>query len=260
MSEIIELQSVVKLLEKTNSKLIKAPLVPSVVTEAVPGMPKSIFKFKPISVCEVFGYQIAEAIGVRVPQMQGFWIRKALRSRRFDAGPGRIGILVKYHEDWKPLGREHAVELDVIQAARALALCVFDRFEWGEFGLSGGKVYFVDLERLLPPMQPEALLAASEIDRMEELNYLAVGYGNVSFSAIGEVLEEAEQLGLQVRVEQELQRLCHLKSHIYCRFLEISGHPLDKLLSQFAAFVFGNRLNSIAYWFGLPTHEVPDWR
>jgi hypothetical protein len=81
--------------------------------------------------------------------------------------PGRIGILIKYHEDWKLLGRKHAVDLDPVQAARALALCVFDRFEWGEFGLSGGQVYFVDLERLLPPIQPDALLAASEIDPME---------------------------------------------------------------------------------------------
>jgi hypothetical protein len=258
MSELMELHNIAKLLEETDQSILGIGL--GMVTETVPRVPKSIFKFKPTSICEVFGYQIAEAIGVRVPQMQGFWTREAIRSRRHHVDPGWIGILVKYYEDWKPLGRKHAVELDAVQAACALALCVFDRFEWGEFGLSGGKVYFVDLELLLPPIQPDVLLAASEIDRMEKLNDLEVGYGEEDFSAIREVLEEAERLDLQDRVEQELQRLCRIKPDAYCRFLEISGHPLDKLLSRFAASVFVRRLNSIAEWFGLPTHEVPAWR
>jgi hypothetical protein len=233
---------------------------PAVVTEAVPRMPKSIFKFKLGSVCEVLGYQIARAVGVRVPQMQGIWTREAIQRRAEYMAPGRIGILVKYHEDWRRVGRKHAMELDPVQAARALALCVFDRFEWSEFGLSSGKLYFVDLERLLPPIIPEALLEASEIDRMERLHDLEVEYSQEDFSAIGEVLEEAERIDLQDRVEQELQRLCCLKPNTYSQFLEISGHPLDELLSRFAAYVFGNRLNAIADWFNLPTHEVPSWR
>lgn len=192
MSEIIELRNVDKLLEEANS--ISDPLVPPVVTEAVPGMPKSILKFKSISICEVFGYQIAEAIGVRVPQMQSFWTRKALRSRRYCADSGRVGILVSYHEDWKRLGRNKAVDLDVVQTARALALCVFDRHEWGEFGLSGGKVYFVDLERLLPAIQPEDLLAVSTIERMEKLDSLADQYSNGAFGAIGQFLKKLSGL------------------------------------------------------------------
>ena len=95
---------------------------------------------------------------------------------------------------------------------------------------------------------------------MERLHDLEVGYSEEDCSAIAEVLEEAERFDLQDRVEQELQRLCCLRPNTYCQFLEISGHPLDKLLSGFAAYVFGNRLNSIAEWFDLPTHEVPAWR
>ena len=150
--------------------------------------------------------------------------------------------------------------LDVVQAIRALALCVFDRHEWGEFGLSDGKVYFVDLERLLPIIQPESLLAASEIDRMEMLHDSALGYSKSGISAIDEVLKEAERLHLKDRVEQELRQLCRLKSEAYCQFLKISGHPLEKLLSSYATSVFGRRLNSIAKWFDLPRHEVPAWR
>jgi len=192
--------------------------------------------------------------------MQGFWTPKALRSKQYNADPGRIGILVKYHEDWQPLDREQAVKLDVVQTARALALCVFDRHEWGEFGLSDDKVYFVDLEWLLPIIKPEVLLAASEIDRMETLNDSALKYSKLEISAIREVLKEAEQLHLKDRVEQELRQLCRLKSDAYCRFLKISGHPLEKLLSSYATSVFGHRLNSIAEWFDLPRHKVPSWR
>lgn len=257
MSKLMELHNIAKLLEEAdqlNSHVYRTPVI-----EGIPGVPKSIFKFKPISICEVFGYQIAEVIGVRVPQMHGFWTPNTSENRLYAVEPGRIGILVKYHEDCKLLGREQAVKLDVVQAARALALCVFDRYEWGEFMLSGGKVYFVDLERLLPLIEPEVLLAASERDQIEVLNDSADLYHDSDFSAIEEVLEEAEQLNLRDRVEQELQRLCCLKPDTYCQFLEISGHPLDKLLSRFAASTFGNRLNSIAEWFDLPTHQAPTW-
>ena len=258
MSTLMELHNVTRLLEETDQSILGIKF--GIVTEATPRVSKSILKFNPTSICEVFGYQIAEAIGVRVPQMQSFWTREAIRSRHHYADPGRVGILVEYHEAWKPLGRKHAVALDALHAARALALCVFDRFEWGEFGLSGGQVYVVDLERLLPPMQPDSLLAVSEIDRMEKLHDLELGYSEEDFSAIEEGLEHAAQLDLQDRVEQELQRLCRLKPEMYCQFLAISGHPLDKLLSRVAASVFGRRLNSIAEWFDLPTHEIPAWR
>ena len=69
MSEIIELWNIPKFLEKSDRSFRDLCMV----TEDVPGVPKSIFKLELISICEVFGYQIAEAIGVRVPQMQGFW-------------------------------------------------------------------------------------------------------------------------------------------------------------------------------------------
>lgn len=255
MSVIIELCDSPKFLEENN----RSRFSPDIVTEAVLG--KSIFKFEQTSISEVFGYQIAEAIRVRVPQMQGFWTPQALRIKnKFIKAPGRIGILVKYYEDWQPLDIESAVKLDIVQAARALVLCVFDRNEWGEFGLSGHMVYFVDIEWLLPIIKPEALLAASEQDRMKMLNNSALSYHQSESSAIDKVLKEAKRLGIQDRVEQELRQLCRLKSDKYCQFLKISGHPLEKMLSRFATSMFGHRLNSIARWFDLPTHKVPAWR
>jgi hypothetical protein len=58
------------------------------------GLPKSIFKFKIISACEVFGYQIALAIGVRVPRMQGVWTQEVIKADGINADSGRVGILV----------------------------------------------------------------------------------------------------------------------------------------------------------------------
>jgi len=254
MHRLIELRDVEKLLCEAE----RFPGGNGLVT-GVGRFAKSIFKFNPISASEVFGYLIASATGVRVPGMEAVWTREVVRKGSVDAAPGRIGILVEHRQDWTPLSRNAAAGLDPAMVARALALCVFDRYEWGEFGHSCGKVYFVDLERLLPPIQPELLLSASETERVEWLTALADHYGQTAFSAIREVIEEAKQLRLDNQVARELRRLASLRPETYSRFLEIAGHPLDELLSRFVSSVFGGRLNSIAEYVDLPIHEVPAW-
>jgi hypothetical protein len=254
MHRLVELHNVETLLNEAEKFAGENGLVTGVA-----GLAKSIFKFDIISVCEVFGYQIAWAFGVRVPRMQGVWTKEVVRVGSVYADPGRIGVLVEYLEGCTQLSRDDAATLDPGAVAPALALCVFDRFEWGEFVLSGDKLYFVDLERLLPPIPPETLVAASPKDRVECLRNLEDQYSRGNLSAIREVLEEAERLGLHDQVEEKLRRLCSLRAEVYFQFLEISGHPLDELLSKFAGWVFGNRLNSIAEWFDLATHEVPAW-
>ncbi len=185
MHWLIELHNVERLLSEAEQFSGGNGLV-----TGVGGFARSILKFSSISVCEVFGYQIASAIGVRVPRMQAVWTREAVRTNSVDADPGRIGILVDHHEDWTALSRDTAARLDPAAVARALALCVFDRHEWGELGQSHGQVYFVDLERLLPPIQPEILLAASEAERVEWLENLGAQYGEADFARIREVIEE----------------------------------------------------------------------
>jgi hypothetical protein len=262
MSQLIELNNVERLLNEAEPITNEAEpfTASSGLVLDVGGLGKSIFKFKEFSVCEVFGYQLASAIGLRVPSMRGVWTREVVRTAEDRADPGRIGILVEYLNDWKPLSFERAAARDSLAVAQALALCVFDRDEWGEFGLSGHKVYFVDLERLLPRILPEVLFPASEEKCAEWLHNLEVPYNQGDSWAIGEVLKEAEKLGLQEQVRQELQRLCSLNPDTYYQLLEISGHPLGGLLSRFASCVFGTRLNSISEWFDLPTHKVPAWR
>src|SRR5438045_3940991 len=65
---------------------------------------QAILKFKSISVCEVLGYELAARIGVRIARMQGFWTQTVVNAAEITAEPGRVGILVDYHEDWIHLG------------------------------------------------------------------------------------------------------------------------------------------------------------
>src|SRR3989442_11013962 len=129
MHAVIELRDVEKVLNDAERVAGGNGLV-----AGVGGFATSILKFSSISVCEVFGYLIASAFGVRVPRMQAIWTREAVSANGLDAEPGRIGILVEYHEDWTALSRDAAAQCDRVTVARALALCAFDRHEWGEFG------------------------------------------------------------------------------------------------------------------------------
>lgn len=94
MHKLVELHDVERLLIEAE------PLAGgNALVTGVGGLARSIFKFDVISVCEVFGYLIAGALGVRVPQMQGVWTQEAVRAESVRADPGRIGILVEYHKD-----------------------------------------------------------------------------------------------------------------------------------------------------------------
>ncbi len=221
---------------------------------------RSILKFSPLSVGEVFGYEMATALGVRVARMRGFWTRKAVSAAGIFAEPGRIGVLVEHFADWNDVGRDYAATLDPTAVARALSLSAFDCSEWGSFGRSGGEVYFADLERLMPLMFPEDLLSAAAEERLEILETSEGVYDRGSAAMIAEVIEEADRLGLRREVHRELRKICTFGPDTYSAFLALVGHPVDVLLSRFATSMFGRRLNAIAECIGQPTHEVPAWR
>jgi len=226
----------------------------------VGGFARSILKFSSLSVGEVFGYQMATALGVRVARMQGFWTRRAVDAKGGSVERGRIGVLVQHLADWTDLRFEDAATQDPDSVARALSLCAFDCSEWGSFGRSSEKVYFSDLERLTPLFDVEGLLEASAVARIEILEATESIYDRGSTSMIHQVIEEADDLGLCREVHGELEKVCSIRPEAYSAFLNLVGHPIDKLLSRFAASMFGRRLNVIARRVGLPTHEPPTWR
>lgn len=254
MSHLIELNNI-----ETILALGEKPIPFSsnkVVSDIMPGVKKAIIKLDAVSVCEVFGYQIALFIGINVPRMQGFWMPKATDSHMV----GRVGILIEYFSDWENLYEDKAAKNDPLMTTRALTLRVFARDEWGEFGISNKKLYLVDLEQFLPIMIPSRLLSQSEKERTKELDGYANAYNEVGKEQIRQTLLGANSLGLLNDVEIELRKLCSLSPDNYTQFLRIDGHPLSNLLSRYSAHNFGNRLNSIAKWFDLPTHEIPKWR
>src|SRR2546427_2930689 len=114
MHRLIELDNVEELLQ--NSQRFSGG---NGLIENIGGLARSILKFSPLSVCEVFGYQMATALGVRVTRMQGFWTRAAVNAVGISARPGRIGIVVEYLADWRNLGRDYAATLDPPAVARA---------------------------------------------------------------------------------------------------------------------------------------------
>lgn len=144
--------------------------------------------------------------------------------------------------------------------ARALSLSAFDCSEWGSFGRSCGEVYFADLERLMPLMFPEDLLSSSAEQRVEILETSEDVYDRGGPAMIAEVIEEANRLGLHREVDRELRKICTIRPDSYSAFLTLLGHPLDALLSRFAASMFGRRLNAIAECIDQPAHEPPAWR
>ena len=222
--------------------------------------PRSILKFSSLSVGEVFGYQIATALGVRVARMQGFWTREAVNAPGTYAEPGRIGVLVEHLADWRDLGRDYAASQDADAVTRALSLCAFDCSEWGSFGESGEKVYFADLERLSPLFDVEGLLAASDAVRTEMLGTAEGVYAAGTEIMIDEVIEEADRLGLRRGVARDFRKISALRPETYSALLTLVGHPLDELISRFSASLFGRRVNAIAGCVSQPMHKVPAWR
>ncbi len=226
----------------------------------VGGFPRSMLKFSSLSVGEVFGYQMATALGVRVARMQGFWTREAVDAADTMAEPGRIGVLVEHLVDWTDLWWDDAASMDRDAFTRALSLCAFDCSEWGSFGRSRGEVYFADLERLTPLFDAEGLMAASDETRIEMLETAEDVYERGHSDLIHQVLKEANRLGLNRELRGELKKVCSIGPEAYSEFLKLVGHPIDALLSRFAARMFGQRLNAIAEYLGQPTHEPPTWR
>src|SRR2546427_10791487 len=120
MHRLIELDNVEELLQ--NSQRFSGG---NGLIENIGGLARSILKFNPLSVCEVFGYQMATALGVRVDRMQGFWTTGAVNAAGISARPGRIGIVVEYLDDWCYLVLDFVATYDSSGVARALILVAF---------------------------------------------------------------------------------------------------------------------------------------
>ena len=256
MSELKKIQDLQRLLAEAE----RPPLGHFAICGDLVGSRRALLKMKQFSVNEVLGYQLAKAIGVRVPRMQGIWPREAV-----DVPPDgriaafRIGIVIQYLDETSGVSWEDAAVRDADGTAKALLLCVFDRHEWGQFLAADNVLYFVDLERILPPMFPEELVGLSPEERREELEHFEKSYARGDLRAIREAFEVAKDLRLEHSLEEEARSFCRVPVGPLRAAVSITGHPLAPLISAFSARALANRRNVLAEWVEAPAHPLTDW-
>jgi hypothetical protein len=132
-----------------------------VVEGLIPGFPRALLKLKPTTLSELWGYQLAQHLGVRVPRCAGFWIAEDVRVERPEPEQqmlaGDFGLLVEELSDWVECGgggqdwdgAPRAAAYDPEMTGRAMALRAFDGGERSIFGIAQGDLYLVDLEGVL---------------------------------------------------------------------------------------------------------------
>lgn len=200
------------------------------------GFDAAILKFQEFSVNEVFGYALGRLADVPLPRAEAVWYSaQRPTGKRDKIQQGDIGILIEYHSDWETISRAQASRLDPGATGAALALCAFDRFEWGEFGISNEKVMFVDLERLLPSMGTRWLLGESDEERQSYLRKSGGYYARAADSFAAEALEEARELKVLPGFIRSMNRLRALSDAEIEAAFDIGPHPLNELLRPFAA-------------------------
>jgi hypothetical protein len=126
-----------------------------IVEGLIGGFPRALLKLKNETLSELWGYQLAALMGVRVPRCVPFRldgrINLAHPEQPLDRLPGDFGLLVEELPDWHDCESEQeAAALDPEVTGRALALRALDGGERSVFGTSDGKLYVVDLEGALP--------------------------------------------------------------------------------------------------------------
>ena len=218
------------------------------------GCKHAILKFKSGSVCEVIGYQLAAALGVQVPRMQGVWTpTNGVLATGLQYNAFRIGILVEELPDLKwgtklgSLTQEELRQIGPDQVARVLAFCMFDGNEWGEFvSANDGPIYFIDLENVLGPMVPECLFDLGLRARKAIISGWKKDCDSQARLSVMSVFREANRLGVLQLVRNELARFVTLPESERARIVSISGHPLDQEISKFFAEMLEDRVSVIS--------------
>lgn len=208
-----------------------------IVVDAQPlgiGMERAVLKFQEHSANEILGYALAHAASLPVPRAVAAWFDPDDGLAFGDVMPGDLGILIDYRADWRPISRGEAAAIDSAATGEALALCAFDRHEWGEFGLAGGTVLFVDLERLLPALDARWLLQESSSERTRYLRETTRFYVMSSESFAREAINEAIDLGAIDGFRAAVQRMMDLTDDDWRRIGDLRPHPIAEIVGEAA--------------------------
>lgn len=198
------------------------------------GMEQAILKFQEHTANEILGYAVAHAASLPVPCAESVWFDPDDGQPFGGVMPGDLGILIEYHAGWRSISRNDAAAIDPIATGEALAICAFDRHEWGEFGVAHGEVSFVDLERLLPALDARWLLQATADERTRYLGETTRFYVNSSESFAREAIDEAVALGAMDGFRAAVQRIAHLTDDDWRRIVDLRPHPVAEIVEEVA--------------------------
>jgi hypothetical protein len=240
------------LLARVSSRAQQHPII----DEPSKNCSRAILKIEPHTVSEILGYRLAGVAGARVPNAEAFLFSPRDGERLGKYFPNDLGMLIEYQESWQPISREEAIARDPGAAAAAYALCMFDRFEWGEFGLSGDRVFFVDLERLLPGIEPRFLLTLTQSEeRIDYLHRVTDSYMRSTESPL-EAIEEARDFGILPDVQRALLQLATLSDEQWVAISNIEPHPLAEEISPFFGRAARHRLAVTLRLIGVPPTSI----
>lgn len=170
------------------------------------------------SICEIAGYQIAETLGLPVQPWMAFFQDEKLSNY---SPRGTVGILVKRWDRYAGevcLGDPAGIHPDWV--GQALALAIFDRFEWPWWLVSEhqAELRIFDLEGIGPNLRwpPQ---------RTGFRHYL-----KTTLEALSEVRGAALAAGVHRCVETNLH---NLSTKDFSQILDFSGHPHAYVMKTF---------------------------
>jgi len=166
-------------------------------------------KRKDESICEVVGYQIAEALGIPLQP----WVAFFQNQKDNQMPKSMVGILVEQWPQFKcrtALCAPAQTHPDLV--GRALALGVLDRYEWPEWMMDENQsdLRLFDLERIGP-----RLCWPPQTTRVRD-------YGGKIEKLFNYTKEQAGEAGV---LDLFLKHLEKIKALDFSNILDFSGHP-----------------------------------
>jgi len=231
------------------------------VDGSILGTDRAFMKFRAKSVCEVVGSQMAACLGVRIPRTVGVWSKEEGVLGRYNSyRPYRIGAVIEFIPDLCDVPLSAAAEQFPDLAARVAALGAFSRDEWGEIGIAPDGPAVFDFDFMCGLVIPEELMASSPEAQERELESAEDAYSRLSKPHIEAVLDEARSLSIADAVVGHLRTMCRWNRRTCREVVEITGHPLARVISAFQARLVGSRLNTAAQMLGEERQQLPNWR
>jgi len=221
----------------------------------------AVLKCESASISELFGYLLARFLGVRIARFQGVWFDRRLRLRPSMEIPRyHLGVLVEFLSDIRPLSLAEVAQRDRRLAAKILAFCVFDRFEWPCAFASDSSVCILDLERIGPVMIAEEFTCTPSQIVIQNLEARENQYVAGSLSAFHEVYNEASTLHIADELLEALGEMGSTREDLFLSGLSIQGHPYSGLLSSFFQSAVSSRQSVICSPRGIRAWPAIDWK